>query len=378
MLRLLPFIVLLAPTLVLAQETTVSAPEADLEEGARGALAAARMYESIAQFSDAAHYYETHAGAFPSAPDAADSLHDAVRLRLSAGDHADAVRDGNEFLERYPGHPATDEIRYLIARAEQDAKHWHDAAVAYRRFLDSTRDLDREVEATTRLAEVLAADGDARGAEQALEEAVRLGERNRVQLTSGLFYAARARYLQGVALIEEYEAIAITGPVRGLRNRLTRKAALLAQAANVFASVGQLDVAEWTTAALYQIAHNYEAFAEALREAPAPFGSSAAASQAYRDELATFIVPMEDEALQAYERGYEAALRLHIFNRWTRELRAGLTRLNDVQYVPLREMGGALGRVHPLPVAAPLDRLVTHAPLPAAAEVAPPTTDRGR
>jgi hypothetical protein len=55
-----------------------------------------------------------------------------------------------------------------------------------------------------------------------------------------------------------------------------------------------------------------------------------------------FVVPIEERALEAYEGGYRKALELRVFNRWTAKLREGLTRLNAVQYPPLREIGGGL------------------------------------
>ncbi|MCA9582140.1 MAG: hypothetical protein KC416_10135, partial [Myxococcales bacterium] len=58
------------------------------------------------------------------------------------------------------------------------------------------------------------------------------------------------------------------------------------------------------------------------------------------DQLAMFVIPMEERALEAYEGGYGKALELGIHNRFTQRLREALTRLNDVQYPPFREMGG--------------------------------------
>jgi len=54
-------------------------------------------------------------------------------------------------------------------------------------------------------------------------------------------------------------------------------------------------------------------------------------------------VPIEERALEAYEGGYQKALELEVLNHFTEELRIGLTRLNEVQYPPLRELGAELG-----------------------------------
>jgi hypothetical protein len=111
------------------------------------------------------------------------------------------------------------------------------------------------------------------------------------------------------------------------------------------------------TAALFQVGRSYELFASGLRDAPIPEGLTEEEEQAYRDQLSYFIVPIEEQALEAYEGGYRTAIELRIYNTWTARLREGLTRLNDVQYPPLRELGGALregARIGPM---RPLDGL---------------------
>jgi hypothetical protein len=79
--------------------------------------------------------------------------------------------------------------------------------------------------------------------------------------------------------------------------------------------------------------------------------------QTYRDELAKFIVPIEEKALEAYESGYHKALELHVFNTWTEKQRQALTRLNDVEYPPLREAGTQLAEGQPLAIPEPLTEL---------------------
>lgn len=309
------------------------------EEGARGAWDAARTYASVALLGDAARWYETYAARFPEAPRVPDALHDATRLRLAVGDHEAAVGNAARFAARFPRHAAADEVAFLAGRAHEEAGRPAEAARVYRRYLRRGRDLDRRVEAATRLGQVLDAAGDRRGAARALAEAVRLGRRHAGRLDRGLHFAAQARFLEGEALLRASEAVAIEGASRTLRRRLERKSRLLADAARVFADVVRFEVAEWVTAALFRIGRSYERFADALREAPLPEGLSDDDAQRYLDQLARFVVPIEERALEAYEGGYRTALELGIYNRWTAALREALTRLNDVVYPPLLETG---------------------------------------
>ncbi|GAB4198941.1 MAG: hypothetical protein OHK0013_08620 [Sandaracinaceae bacterium] len=327
-------------------------------EGALGAWSGAQMFESIAQFRDAAHFYEAYGQRFPQGEHAEDALFNATLLRLSAGDYDAAVAAAQQFLERYPRSEVADEVTFFQARAYASARRWQDAARVYQEYARRSRDIDRNVEAQTRLAQVWLDAGDREQAGRALEQAVRTGRGALRRLSaSGRYFLAQARYLQGEAILREFEAITIDGDVAGLRQRLQRKSDLLRQAAEAFADVVQFRVAEWVTAALFQVGRSYELFASALRDAPIPSGLSEEEEQSYRDQLSYFIVPIEEQAIEAYEGGYRTAIELRIYNRWTAALREGLTRLNDVQYPPLREIGGELSEGARLPEPRPLDGL---------------------
>lgn len=344
------------------------------EIGARGAWNGAQMYESIAQFSDAARFYERYAEHFPNGDQAEDALYNATLLRVTAGESGPAVQNGERFLERHGRSEAATEVTFLIAQAHASAESWNEAAQVYRSFIRRTRDSNRQIEANTRMAEALTRAGDTSGAASALNQAVRLARRRRNQLNeTGLYYAAQARFRQAEGILAEYEAIQIAGPMDSLRQRLERKSELLRRAAEAFADVVQFQVAEYVTAALFQIGRSYELYAEGLRDTPTPEGLSEEEEMAYFDQLSSFVIPIEERALEAYEGGYQTALELRIFNRWTAQLREGLTRLNDVQYPPLREMGGDITDGAAIPMPQPLDGLRRGEPeaAPAEREAAP-------
>ncbi len=335
-------------------------------EGALGAWTAAQMFESIAQFRDAARFYEAYAERFPKGEKRADALYNAVVLRLAAGDHDETARDGKRFVELFPHHEATDEVLFMVGRAREAAERWDAAAQVYRDYAQRGKSPDRRVEASTRLAQVLLKKDDQRGAERALKEAAAAAHRYASQLGRGRYFAAQARFMQGDLVLAEFERINIGGDRGSLPKRLQEKSDLLRKAAGIYGEVVEFRVAEWVTAALYKIGRSYELFAEALRGAPMPEGLNDEQQQAYRDQLAAFIVPIEERALEAYEGGYHKALELRVFNHWTQMLREGLTRLNEVQYPPLREIGTEVASDSTLPEPQPFTTLQRVAPSSAA------------
>jgi TolA-binding protein len=338
-------------------------------EGALGAWSAAQMFESIAQFKDAARYYEAYAARFPKEPKREDAYYNALLLRVAAGDNDKAVRAGNDLLKAFPNASTSDEVYFLIGKAYEADKRWNEAAQTYRHYIKSGGNADRKIEANTRLGKVLAAQNDRDGADKVWSIAAKSGRKSE---GTGRYYAAEARFLQGDQALAEFEKIKIAGDVAGLRKRLAQKSELLRKASEVYSDVVEYRVSEWVTAALYKVGQSYELFADSLRSAPVPPGLNEQEEQAYHDELAKFIVPIEERALEAYESGYHKALELHVFNAWTQKQREALTRLNDVEYPPLKEAGAGLAEAQLLPLPNPLDGLrripVGDAAQPAAAQ----------
>jgi TolA-binding protein len=315
-------------------------------EGALGAWNGAQMYESIAQFRDAARFYEAYAERFPKAEKASDAGYNAVLLRLSARDYDKAVQDGNRYLAKFSKEAAADDVYFLIGRAHEAQGKKDDAASTYREYLKRSKNTDRRVEAYTRLGQVQLTANDRKAADVAFGNAVSEARKMQKKLTTGRYYAAEARYLQGDEALRDFEAVKIEGDVRGLSARLKQKSKLLGKAAAIYADVVDFQVAEWVTGALYKIGQTYELFAKSLNDAPVPPGLSEEEQQVYRDELSMFVVPIEERALEAYEGGYKKARELGIYNKWTVLMREGLTRMNEVEYPPLREQGGDIAQAN--------------------------------
>lgn len=327
------------PTVRAAADLLV-AQHATAAEAPAGLWKAATMLQAMGLFDEAAGYHEALAEKFPKHEHAKDAAYDAVLLRTTLGDHDRAIADGKRYRQAYPTGADADEVAFLMGRAHERAEKWKDALELYRGYARSARSYDRKAEAYVRLATVASKTNAAREADDALEAAVQVGKQHASALgPDGKYAAAHARYMQGERVLSAFDAITIEGDVKQLSSRLKQKAELLRQAATVFLDCASLGVAEWSTAALYQIGHTYESFAQALRNAPPPANLSDADKEAYQQQIDEFVVPIEEKSLEAYETGWKKAIELGIFNAWTAKMREALGRLNSELYPPLREIG---------------------------------------
>ena len=308
------------------------------EEAAQGVWIAATTFQEVGLFSTAADYDATITDNWPKSEHHKDAAYNAVLLRATVGEHDKAIDSGQKFRKYYPRDENADEVVFLMGKAHEKAGKKKEAEALYDQYSKNARSVNGQIEALVRLATVKA--GDERGAGAALDRAIHVYTQNKNRLSdSGKYYAAKARYMQGEAVLAKYEAVKIEGDVKQLKARLKQKSELLKKAAETFLSTAEMGVAEWTTAALYQIGFTYESFSKALLGSPPPDKLNDQEKELYKQSIDEFVVPIEERSLEAYESGWQKAIELGIFNSWTAKMREALGRLNSELYPPLKETG---------------------------------------
>ena len=335
----------------------------DKPESPQGAWIAATTFQSMGLFADSAEFHEAisslsdkdhpHYQKFEHAKDAAFN---SVVLRVATGEHDKAIANGNRYLQKYGSSADADEVVFQMGKAHQNAGRNKEAVDLYRRYVSRTKNQDHRVQGYVLLAKALIKNNDEKGAAEALRSAVDIGKRRKGELgPDGKYAAAQARYMEGERVLARFDAIQISGDVKQLSQRLKQKAELLKQASTIFLDVVSLGVAEWTTAALYQIGRTYETFVKALRDSPAPSNLSDAEKEQYQSQIDEFVVPIEERSLDAYENGWKKAIELGIYNQWTAKMREGLGRLNAELYPPFKETGFEVRSQGPRPLPTLID-----------------------
>jgi len=308
------------------------------DEAAQGAWIAATTFQEVGLFSKAADYHAAIADNWPKSEHHKDAAYNAVLLRTTVGEHDKAIESGQKFRKYYPRDDAADEVIFLMGKAHEKAGKKKEAEALYDQYSKNARSVNGQIEALVRLAAVKT--DDERGAGTALDRAIHIYTQRKNQLSDrGKYYAAKARYMQGEAVLAKYESVKIEGDVKQLKQRLKQKSELLKKAAETFLGTAEMGVAEWTTAALYQIGFTYESFSKALLGSPPPDKLSDEEKELYKQSIDEFVVPIEERSLEAYESGWQKAIELGIFNSWTAKMRAALGRLNSELYPPLKETG---------------------------------------
>ena len=327
----------------------------DKPESPSGAWTAAATFQAMGLYDEAADFDEAVAANaskdyphYQKFEHTKDASYNAVVLREATGEHDRAIANGNRFLATYGTSAEADEVAFTMGRAHQNAGRNKEAIELYKRYLAHAKNQDKRAEGFVLLAQAQLKSNDEKGADASLKSAVLIGKQRKSSLgADGKYAAAHARYMEGERVLDKFDKVQITGSVKELTARLKQKTALLKDAATVFLDVVSLGVAEWTTAALYQVGHTYELFAKALRDAPAPTGLSQADQDAYTAQIEEFVVPIEEKSLDAYENGWKKAVDLGIYNQWTAKMRESLGRLNAELYPAFHETGFEVRTVSP-------------------------------
>ena len=334
-------------TLKEAAGLTMGTDYASRPESPQGGWIAASTFQSMGLLSEAAEFDEAMVNLDDSGhpnyqkyEHMKDAAYNAVVLREATGDHDKAVLDGQKFLAVYARAPEADEVFFQMGKAHQNAGRAKDAADLYRQYVGHAQNQDHRVQGYVFLAIAEIKLGDDSGASYALQTAVDLGKSMRASLgADGRYAAAHARYMQGERVLAKFEQIQIQGDVKQLATRLKQKAALLKSASDIFLDTVSLGVAEWATAALYQIGYTTESFGKSLRATQPPANLSEDDKAGFQGQLEEFAVQMEEKSLDAYENGWKKAIELGIYNQWTAKMREALGRLNTELYPPLKEIG---------------------------------------
>jgi len=310
-------------------------------EAAQALWLTAEAFSGAGLLSEAAGFDEKLVDKYPKDKNAKDAAYNAVVSRVALGQYDQAVKDADVYLKLFgtANQDDADEVTFLLGQAHEKAKKYPEAAKVYANYIGRAKNLDHKIEAYVRLAQVHIAQKNDKAADESLKAAVTLGTQKWKILKEGRVHAAHARYLQGERLVAQYDLITLDASGDELKKRLDKKKNLLKEAGTVFADCAKMGAGEWTTAALYRIGYIFEGFANALKSVKPPATSSPEEQEKFHEIVDPIATQFSEKAIDAYEGGWKKAVELKIFNKWTAEMRSALSRLNDVEYPALKEVG---------------------------------------
>ncbi len=305
-------------------------------------LALAGYFDDKLDYAYAAYYYELLADKDPKSKNAADALYNAGLYREHLKHYAKALRDYDTYLERYKRSKDAHQIYFAKGLIFEKQRKWSEAIEIFHSFPRKygTKDKAKNIEAYFRKGKAYDHRNKYGEAFKAYRTAIYLFNKYSKSRgwasDTGAKYAAQASFELTRDDYREFQRIKFRMPQRRLARAIEKKARLLKRLREKYLSVINFGDAEMGVAALYHIGKIYQNFSQALFNAPIPKGLNMEETQIYQQELENRAAPIEEKAVEAYEKGIKKAMELEVYTRWTKKTYDNLTQYKPDVYPPIR------------------------------------------
>ncbi len=289
-------------------------------------------YESIADFTNAAMWYEKLFQLDSDHESAPDALYSSALFRRAMGEWQVAIKNYEKYLAAYPDKENVNEIKLEIAKIYEDNEKWAEASKVYQLFYKNAGDeipLAQVFYARLRYGKALQAMEQTSALDKHWADCVKQIERipEGAELGEGVEVIAQILFEVAEADFQKYAAMKIDGPgerkmaPRATNNLLTQqlkdKAKKLQEMEVTYANIINTGAGEWGLAALTRVGQAYENFAETLDTSYIPSYLTEDQVELYRMGLEDKIYPQQEKAVEAYTRALEKSFELSLYNENT-------------------------------------------------------------
>jgi TolA-binding protein len=258
------------------------------------------ILENLQEYNRAAQVYTRFADEFPNSPEAPLALYQAVKVYEKMGNAEQMTRTFGAFKARYGGNP-----KYNLEVMEGLDK------IASRHFKD------RNYKAARDAFQGILKEYVVRGIEAGSPPAE---------------FAAKAQFYLAEMQFMEWDKIAIKGNPKAQEKALKLKIDGAQKVRPEFEKVYDYRNREWIMAAGYRAANVFQRFAQALYDADIPFEEGSEEFYVYQTRLEDLAVPLEDQAVEAYEKVLNRAREDRVVNDWTKKVLVELNKYKPADY----------------------------------------------
>ncbi len=297
-------------------------------------------YRKTVAFDRAADYYELLATKHPKFKAAPDALYNAALFRENLGDATKAIADYRLYLKTYPEREDGHDIVFTIAEIHEKRKEVDNAIKTYEEYIrvyGSKRSPDLFLDAHAKIATLAYDRGKKKEAYTKyaqLTQAYRELVKTKAKIgPTGLGAAAKAAFFQVEPKFDEYASIKLQLPQKKLAESIGDKLKRIKPLVDDYTKVVEYRHGDWAVASLYQIGRLSEEFVNAVRESPIPPELTTEAQiELYKLELQEKFGPVEDAAVEFYQKCLQTSYDYRIYSEYTRKSIEGLERVRPSQF----------------------------------------------
>ncbi|MBN1335249.1 MAG: tetratricopeptide repeat protein [Deltaproteobacteria bacterium] len=291
-------------------------------------------YESIADFSNAAFWYEKLFGLDKDHASAPDALYSAALFRRALGEWQTALKNYQQYITAYPSRDNVDKVNLEIGKIYEENEKWAEASKVYNTFYkrkDTSKvDPEQLFYARLRYGVCLKKLGQEQAADKHWAETMEVVKKARASstdLTTSMEFIAQVMFEQAEDVYVKFEAKLINGPGtqrvgrmqtdRLLKEQLTAKAKALKEMEDIYGNIINTGAGEWGLAALVRLGQAYENMSETLRTSYVPSYLTPEQKEFYEAALMDKMFPQIQKAVEAYTKALEKSFELSLYNENT-------------------------------------------------------------
>ena len=289
---------------------------------------AALQFEKAEKFRRAAINYEHFYKKYPESEHSEEAIYRGAVLREKLGQYFLAAKNYLTLHEKLTDPKEAAGALYNAGLAYEKTSDWTSTTDVFSRYLQKyPNDYDRKLEAMFKVAYSYE--------KRNLMHKAQFGYQNLLKKHNQLmaagefaddYFAAKTKFRQGEIKRAAFESIELKPP---FQLNLKKKQQAFNDMLKTYVAVTKFNIADWTTAAFYELGLGYEKFCQDILNSPAPPNLS-------QDELNTYwatiqqqwVIPLQTEALKYYQTNEKLAMENSLTNDWVDKTRARISFLN--------------------------------------------------
>ncbi|MCX7944684.1 MAG: tetratricopeptide repeat protein [Deltaproteobacteria bacterium] len=280
-------------------------------------------YEKIADFVNASKYYEIYFEKLKKkTKEAGDAIYNAALFREATGDLKGAIANYQTYIKAFPTNKDVIQVQMKIASIYNEMKDYEKAKAIYKGIVGKPKEANIAdiIEAQYEMAMIYKKLGQIPAYEKELQALLKIAEKLKKGDASEktFYYIANARFLLTDSAFKNYMSLKLQLPESVMKKQLKEKAEKLDKLVKEYTAILQMGQGDVGIAALCRIGMMYQDFTKTLLEAPIPKNLNEEQKEIYIAELQNMAFPVEEKAIEAYEKSLAKSYELSIYNEYSR------------------------------------------------------------
>lgn len=298
----------------------------------------AQSHESLADFENAAQYYENYSKAYPNSKKSRITLYNAATLYKGLKEYDKSIALYKRFKKFYPKSDMARDALFEIAQLYEKKKDYNSAVRFYQQHAWKFDVSSEEYLYSLALsADLQYRKGNSKAARKQFDRLYKkLVKKSSVPAFDARRIVARAMFADINSSFEKFQQIKFARASR-IEKDVRYKQGRLKSIVRRYQRIIDLGSGEFTVASLYRVAEMNENFADGLLAATPPKGATQLQVDQFKSSMEKVAFPLKEEADSYFEMAYKRSKEVQTFTNWTRLARAKMTEIDAERYPLVNE-----------------------------------------